>query len=253
MKSYLSLDTEAKLKKTNKLPPHIHFIGIGGIGMSALAMILARNGYSISGSDQKKSLTLKELAENQIHIFQTQEESNIEEIFKVHRKNILVVISSAIREDNLELCKAKKYNLTINHRSEILAFLIEQKRSIIVSGSHGKTTTSTYITTLFSYSNKNPTAIIGGIVPLYKKNYNFGDSEFLIAEADESDGSLVKFNPNIGVITNLELEHVDHYLDLEDLIKTMKQFAQKCKYLITNFDCKNLKNNIKRLIDHLGK
>ena len=227
MKSYLSLDTEAKLKKTQELPPHIHFIGIGGIGMSALAMILAKNGYSISGSDQKKSLTLKELAENQIHIFQTQEESNIDEIFKVHGKNILVVISSAIREDNLELCKAKKYNLTINHRSEILAFLIEQKKSIIVSGSHGKTTTSTYITTLFSYANKNPTAIIGGIVPLYKKNYNFSDSELLIAEADESDGSLVKFNPNIGLITNLELEHVDHYLDLEDLIKTMKQFAQK--------------------------
>ena len=168
MKSYLSLDTEAQLKKKQELPPHIHFIGIGGIGMSALAMILAKNGYSISGSDQKKSFTLKKLADNQVHIFQSQEESNIDQIIKVYGKDILVVRSSAIREDNLELCKAKKYNLTINHRSEILAFLIEQKRSIIVSGSHGKTTTSTYITTLFSYANKSPTAIIGGIVPLYK-------------------------------------------------------------------------------------
>ncbi|WP_269623944.1 UDP-N-acetylmuramate--L-alanine ligase [Prochlorococcus marinus] len=244
MKSYLSLDTEEKLKKTQELPPHIHFIGIGGIGMSALAMILAKNGYSISGSDQKKSLTLKELAANKIHIFQAQEESNITEIFKVHGKNILVVISSAIGEDNLELCKAKKYNLTINHRSEILAFLINQKRSIIISGSHGKTTTSTYITTLFSHANINPTAIIGGIVPLYQRNYNVSDSNFLIAEADESDGSLVKFNPNIGVITNLELEHVDHYLNLENLITTMKQFAKNCEYLITNFDCINLKHNI---------
>ena len=153
MKSYLSLDTEAKLNKKQELPPHIHFIGIGGIGMSALAMILAKNGYSISGSDQKKSQNLKELAENDIHIFQYQEESNIDKIFKLHGKNILVVISSAIRQDNLELCKAKKYNLTINHRSEILAFLIEQKKSIIVSGAHGKTTTSTYITTLFAYAN----------------------------------------------------------------------------------------------------
>ena len=245
MRSYLLLDTEAKLKKSQELPPHIHFIGIGGIGMSALAMILAKNGYSISGSDQKKSLTLKKLAEHQIYIFQTQEESNIDEILKAHGKNILVVRSSAIREDNLELCKAKKYNLKINHRSEILAFLIEQKKSIIISGSHGKTTTSTYITTLFSYANRNPTAIIGGIVPLYKRNYNVSKSDLLIAEADESDGSLVKFNPNIGVITNLELEHVDHYLDLEDLINTMKQFAQKCECLITNFDCENLKNNIK--------
>ncbi|WP_071841073.1 UDP-N-acetylmuramate--L-alanine ligase [Prochlorococcus sp. MIT 0801] len=233
-----------KLKKTTELPTHIHFIGIGGIGMSALAMILAKKGYSISGSDQKKNLTLKKLAENKVHTFPTQAESNIDEILKVHGKNILVVRSSAIHRDNSELSKARKYNLTIKHRSEILAFLIEQKRSIIVSGSHGKTTTSTYITTLFSYANKNPTAIIGGIIPLYKKNYNFGNSEFLIAEADESDGSLVNFNPNIGLITNLELEHVDHYLDLEDLIKTMKQFAQKCECLITNFDCENLRDNI---------
>ena len=113
MKSYLSKDTEAKLKKTKELPPHIHFIGIGGIGMSALAIILAKNGYSISGSDEKKSLTLKKLAENQIYIFETQEESNIDEILKIHGKNILVVLSSAINEDNLELQKAKKYKLTI--------------------------------------------------------------------------------------------------------------------------------------------
>ncbi len=244
MKSYLSNDTEAKLKKSKELPPHIHFIGIGGIGMSALAMILAQQGYSISGSDQKKNLTLKKLEGNKVHIFPTQVESNIDEIFKVHEKNILIVKSSAIHRDNLELCKAKKYNLKIKHRSEILAFLIKQKRSIIVSGSHGKTTTSTYITTLFSYANKSPTAIIGGIVPLYKSNYNFGNSEFLIAEADESDGSLVKFNPNIGLITNLELEHVDHYQDLEELIETMKQFAGKCEGLITNYDCDNLRFNI---------
>ena len=172
--------------------------------MSALAMILAKNGYSISGSDQKTSLTLKDLARDQIHIFQTQEESNIDEILKVHGKDTLIVISSAIRKDNLELCKAKKYNLKIKHRSEILAFLIKQKKSVIVSGSHGKTTTSTYITTLFYYANRNPTAIIGGIIPVYKRNYNFSESELLIAEADESDGSLVKFNPSIGIITNLE-------------------------------------------------
>ncbi len=213
--------------------------------MSALAMILAKQGYSISGSDQKKNLTLKKLEENKVQIFPTQVESNIDKIHKVYGKDILVVRSSAIHRDNLELCKAKKYNLKIKHRSEILACLIKQKRSIIVSGSHGKTTTSTYITTLFSYANKNPTAIIGGVVPLYKSNYNFGNSEFLIAEADESDGSLVKFNPSIGLITNLELEHVDHYLDLEDLIETMKHFAKKCECLISNFDCGNLRANIK--------
>ena len=244
MKSYLSLDTKVKLKKLRVLPPHIHFIGIGGIGMSALAMILAKNGYSISGSDIKNSHILKELANNQVIIFNTQKESNIDKIFEKKNKNILVVISSAIRPENLELKKAKECKLQIKHRSEILKFLIDQKKSIVITGSHGKTTTSTYITTILSILKKDPTAVIGGIVPLYNKNYNVSNSEILVAEADESDGSLVKFNPSIGIITNLELEHVDHYLNLEDLIKTMKQFAQNCECLISNYDCKNLKYNI---------
>ena len=247
MKRYVSLDTQVKLKKSQHLPPQIHFIGVGGIGMSALAMILAKSGYSISGSDNKKSSILKELASNDINIFETQEAKNIDQIIKVNKNNqrILIVISSAITEDNLELKRAQKYNLSIKHRSEILAFLIDQNKSIVVSGSHGKTTTSTYITTILSIANENPKAIIGGIVPLYKTNYNCGDGELIIAEADESDGSLVKLNPNIGIITNIELEHVDHYQNLEDLIKTMKAFSDNCKYLIGNADCQNIKKNIK--------
>ena len=213
--------------------------------MSALAMILAKSGYSISGSDQKKSSILQELALNNRNIFQTQEESNIDKIVRNKKKeNILIVISSAIRENNQELKKAKKYNLPIKYRSEILKLLIDQKKSIVISGSHGKTTTSTYITTILSIAKKNHTAIIGGIVPLYNKNYKISHSELLVAEADESDGSLIEFNPNIGLITNIELEHVDHYKNLEELIKTMKQFAQNCKYLITNYDCENLKKNL---------
>jgi len=212
--------------------------------MSALAMILAKSGYSISGSDNKKSSMLKELAANDINIFESQEPKNIDQIIKVNNKNTLVVISSAIREDNLELNRARKCNLTVKHRSEILAWLIDKNNSIVVSGSHGKTTTSTYITTILSLANKEPTAIIGGIVPLYKKNYNFGDGQLLIAEADESDGSLIQFKPNIGVITNIELEHVDHYKNLEDVIITMKNFAGNCKYLIGNADCKNVRKNI---------
>ena len=214
--------------------------------MSALAMILAKSGYSISGSDNKKSSIIKELAANNINIFENQKEENIDKIIKVINKNkkTLVVISSAIPEDNLELNRAKKYNLEIKHRSEILSWLIDQNNSIIISGSHGKTTTSTYITTILSLANKHPTAVIGGIVPLYKKNYNIGNRKLLIAEADESDGSLIQFKPNIGVITNIELEHVDHYKNLEDLIKTMKNFASNCKCLIGNADCKNIKKHI---------
>ena len=213
--------------------------------MSSLAMILNKNGHSISGSDQKKSHILKELAANYVNIFPTQEESNIEQIIQEKKKkNILIVISSAINEDNLELKKAKEYNLEVKHRSEILNLLSDQKKSIIISGSHGKTTTSTYITTILSILQQDPTAVIGGIVPLYKKNYNVSDGRLFVAEADESDGSLIKYNPNIGIITNIELEHVDHYKNLEDLIKTMKHFAQNCQCLIANFDCPNIKNNL---------
>ena len=194
--------------------------------MSALAMILAKSGYSISGSDNKKSSILKELSENDINIFEDQEALNIDSIIKVHKdSNILIVISSAISEDNLELKRAKKLNLSIKHRSDLLALFIDQNKSVVISGSHGKTTTSTYITTILSIANQEPTAIIGGIVPLYKKNYNFGNGQLLIAEADESDGSLVKFNPSIGIITNIELEHVDHYINLDDLINTMQKFS----------------------------
>ena len=213
--------------------------------MSALAMILLKKGYSISGSDQKKVPILKELAANNINIFQSQEGLNIEKIYKIYGQNILVVRSSAIRSENLELKKAKKYNLPIKHRSEILKLLIDQKKSIVISGSHGKTTTSTYITTILSLLKQDHTAVIGGIVPLYKRNYKISNSEMLLAEADESDGSLVQFFPNIGLITNIELEHVDHYKSLSELIITMKKFGHNCKYLIANFDCKNLKNNIK--------
>ncbi len=212
--------------------------------MSALAMILAKNGYSISGSDIKNSPILEDLANNHVNIFNTQKESNIDKILDKQNKNILVVISSAIRADNVELKKAKKCNLQIIHRSEILQSLINQKKSIVISGSHGKTTTSTYITSILSILKKDPNAVIGGIVPLYKKNYNVSNSDILVAEADESDGSLVTFHPNIGIITNIELEHIDHYKNLEDIIKVMKEFAGNSDYLIANYDCQNLKNNI---------
>ncbi len=212
--------------------------------MSALAMIMSKQGYSISGSDCKKTPILKDLANNKIYIFQNQEELNIEKLYKVHGKNILIVKSSAINDKNLELSKAKEYNLNIQHRSDVLTFLIDQKKSIVVSGSHGKTTTSTYITTLLFCANKYPTAIIGGVVPSLKRNYNYSNSELLIAEGDESDGTLVKFKPSIGVITNIEFEHVDHYINLENLIQTMNKFAQNCQVLIANYDCENTKLNI---------
>ena len=231
----------------NTQEAHIHFIGVGGIGMSALAAILQERGYSISGSDKQSSNAVKRLSASGMQIFSTQNATNIKTICKNKCFPPLVVISSAVPSANEELQAAKKANLKIYHRSDILAALIKKQPSIAVAGSHGKTTTSTFITTLLAKSNQDPTAIIGGVIPHFKSNSHAGLGRFLVAEADESDGSLVKFKAQIGVITNLELDHTDHYQDLQSLIKTMQMFAKNCKHLLANYDCPNIRKNIKAL------
>ena len=224
---------------------HIHFIGVGGIGMSGLAAILNDRGYSVSGSDKQPSTTLERLSASGIKIFNKQNATNIQAICKSNCIQPLVVVSSAIPSCNQEFQAAQKAKLKICHRSDILAELIKQQPSIAVAGSHGKTTTSTFITTLLAQSNQDPTAVIGGVIPYYKSNNHVGQGKFLVAEADESDGSLVKFQAELGVITNLELDHIDHYKDLDSLIKTIKVFEKSCKNSLANFDCPTIRQNIK--------
>lgn len=231
-----------------KLPPidqPIHFIGIGGVGMSALALILNENGYLISGSDKKTPNTIKNLEKNQIRIFPEQSTENICSLVEESKILPLIVISTAIKDSNEELQAAHKAGLRVIHRSDLLAALIEQKESIVVAGSHGKTTTSTIITTLLALSKQDPTAVIGGIVPHYNSNGHSGKSQFLVAEADESDGSLIKFHSSIGVLTNLELEHTEHYENINQLISTLQKFSNASKTLIANFDCAIVKKNFK--------
>ncbi len=223
----------------------IHFIGIGGIGMSALAIILLRRGFCISGSDKSQSPTLSDLSKEKIKIFTEQGSQNIEILCKKTSTKPLVVISSAIPKDNAELKAAIKAKLEIWHRSDLLAALINNQPSIAVAGSHGKTTTSTIITTLLAVANEDPTAIIGGYVPYLGTNGHAGEGKLLVAEADESDKSLIKFLPNLGVITNLELDHTDKYKDLDELIATIQTFTNNCKYSLGNFDCLTLRRNFK--------
>ena len=213
--------------------------------MSALALILMKRGYSISGSDQKPSQFLKSLSAQGIKIFKQQNATNIQTICQNNYVQTLVVVSTAVPNSNPELKAAKKAKLKICHRSDILAALIQQQPSIAVAGSHGKTTTSTFITTLLAKSNQDPTAVIGGVIPYFNSNGHAGLGKLLVAEADESDGSLVKFHAQLGLITNLELDHTDHYPDLNALIKTMKVFSKNCKHLLANYDCPNLRKNIK--------
>ncbi|MFM9103846.1 MAG: Mur ligase family protein, partial [Cyanobium sp.] len=137
-----------------------------------------------------------------------------------------MVLSSAVPESNPEVQEARRQGLGLCHRSDVLAALIASQPSIAVAGSHGKTTTSTLIATLLEATGHDPTAVIGGIVPAFASNGRHGAGRLLVAEADESDGSLVKFNASLALLTNIELDHTDHYPDLDALIATLRRFAQ---------------------------
>lgn len=214
----------------------IHFIGIGGIGMSALALILAERGHRVSGSEPKQSPIVQGLQKLGVRVFPEQLASTIETLSQGHGEAPQIVVSSAIPDHNPELKAARSLGLTVLHRSDLLAALIAEQPSIAVAGSHGKTTTSTVITTLLAAAGEDPTAVIGGVVPCYGSNGHAGAGRLLVAEADESDGSLVKFKAHLGVITNLELDHTDHYADLNDLIATLQRFGDGCGRLLANHD-----------------
>ena len=214
----------------------VHFIGVGGIGMSALARILADRGQTVSGSDPRDNATVQNLRDRGVRIFSEQTAASINTLLEAHERAPIVVISTAIPDDNPELVRARERGLNIWHRSDLLAALISQQPAIAVAGSHGKTTTSTLITTLLHQAGEDPTAVIGGIVPCIGSNGHSGQGRLLVAEADESDGSLVKFQASLGLITNLELDHTDHYRGLDDLIKTLQRFGNGCDRLLANLD-----------------
>ncbi len=217
---------------------HVHFIGIGGVGMSGLALILLDRGFSVSGSDQQKKANLQKLISKGARIFFSQTAENIESIRTLtNGRKPLVVLSSAIDPNNPELIATKQAQIEIWHRSDLLAALIQEQEAIVVAGTHGKTTTSTIITTMLALAQKDPTAVIGGLVPHYNSNAHSGSAALLVAEADESDGTLVKFHPSIGLITNLELDHIDFYKNLEHMIQTFQIFCNQSKLIIANYDC----------------
>ncbi len=214
----------------------LHFIGVGGIGMSALAVILADRGFQISGSDSRDTAAVRDLRQRGVRVHRDQSAATIKALCADMVRAPLVVVSSAVPSGNPELEAAHKAGLAVVHRSDVLAALINSQPSIAVAGSHGKTTTSTLVATLLEASGNDPTAVIGGIVPAFRSNARAGQGRLLVAEADESDGSLVKFRPSLGLITNLELDHTDHYPNLEALIETLRSFAAGCETVLANRD-----------------
>ncbi|MDS1029577.1 UDP-N-acetylmuramate--L-alanine ligase [Bacillota bacterium LX-D] len=195
-----------------------HFIGIGGSGMSGLAKILLEIGVKVSGSDQKLSKTTKELTNLGAQIYQEHSGENI-------LPGITMVIrSTAIPPDNPELVKAQELHIPIIHRGELLAKLTEKQKTIAVAGAHGKTTTTSMLATIFYKHGLDPTVAVGGKVLDIGSNAKYGKGEYLVAEADESDGSFLKLHPYVAVVTNIEDDHLDHYGSVENIIKAFEQF-----------------------------
>ena len=229
----------------------IHFIGIGGIGMSGLAYVLARRGLPVSGSDLRSTNITQKLAAEGAHIFLQQDASNLE-FFDNHPSGQTpqIICSTAIGKTNGELTAALVRGCPIFHRSDVLAAMIGEYVSIGVAGTHGKTTTSSAIGYMLVAADVDPTIVVGGEVTAWDGNARVGKSQYFVAEVDESDGSLVKHSPKIGVITNIELDHPDHYKSLEQVIDTFTTFSQHCQVTIGSIDCAIVRDRIQPTISY---
>ena len=214
--------------------------------MSALAEVLVARGFRVSGSDICCSRSVHTLRRAGAQISLQQGPEVVENLRKDHRLPPLVVTSSAIKEDNPELVAVRAAGeMEVIHRSDLLADLLaSHPRSVAVAGAHGKTTTSTILSTVLMEAGTDPTVVVGGVVPWFGSNGRHGGGDVAVVEADESDGTLVKFRPRIGIITNLELDHTDHYTDISHLLDTMAEFGGNCQTLLTSGDCPLLSRHL---------
>ncbi|MEB3828021.1 UDP-N-acetylmuramate--L-alanine ligase [Phormidium sp. CCY1219] len=259
-----------------------HFIGIGGIGMSALAYILAKRQVPVYGSDIHSSHITERLQDNGAHIFWRQDANNLEffrqtlasgeeaELPTALNKNgkhglsavtpqtvksaesvtlpashlPQVICSTAIDPANSEYRAALELGCPVFHRSELLAALISEYQSIAVAGTHGKTTTSSMMAYMLLEARLDPTIVVGGEVKAWEGNARLGDGPYLVAEADESDGSLAKLSAYIGVVTNIELDHPDHYQNLDEVVDIFKVFKKRCQHLVGCIDCETVSRTL---------
>lgn len=201
---------------------NIHFIGIGGAGMSAIAYVLLKRGYEVSGSDLNAGHMSAHLAEEGAMVYMGHAACQVDDAEAV-------VISTAIHPDNPELVAAKERNLMVLHRSDVLAAIMNAADGVAVAGAHGKTTTSAMISCIAAESGVDPTVIIGGEVSSLGGNARNGAGRFVVAEADESDGSFLKLYPYLAVVTNIEDDHLDHYGTEENIYQAFKQFVGNLK------------------------
>ena len=222
----------------------IHFVGIGGAGMIGIARVLLKKGYVISGSDIVDSSELKKLRKDGAKVFIGHKKDNI-------KGANLLVVSSAVSPKNPELVQAKKESITSIPRAEMLGSLMIGYDSIAVAGSHGKTTTTSIIAKIFSVANLSPTYVVGGKVLSTDENSDLGEGKYIVAEADESDGSFVHLQPDVAVLTNIDDDHLVHFNNIfENLLDSFVLFSENVPfygYMVINGDDKNIKKISKRI------
>src|SRR5881394_1129591 len=205
-------------------PQHLHFTGIGGIGMSGIAEVLLNLGYRISGSDVKLSAITERLAGMGATVYEGHEASNI-------NGARALVVSSAVDEQNPEVQEARRIGIPVIPRGELLAELMRLKFGIAVAGSHGKTTTTSMAATILNFAGLDPTVVVGGKVgTMGGANARVGHSDFLLVESDESDRSFLKLAPIIAVVTNIDREHLDCYSSLDDIRASFIEFVNKVPF-----------------------
>jgi UDP-N-acetylmuramate--alanine ligase len=224
---------------------HVHFVGIGGIGMSGIAEVLLNLGYRVSGSDLKASDITRRLGSLGATLFEGHRAENL-----VHAD--VVVISSAVRKDNPEVVSARQRKIPVIPRAEMLAELMRLKYAVAVAGSHGKTTTTSMVATVLSAAGLDPTAVVGGKVNVLDSNAKLGKSELMVVEADESDGSFLHLHPSISIVTNIDPEHMDHYGTLDNLKDAFTTFCNRVPFYGLNVLC--LDNpNVQSLLPRMEK
>jgi len=215
----------------------IHFVGIGGIGMSGLSLIMKGMGFNVQGSDILNNKNIDRLKKNKIKILIKHSKKNIS-------KATILVISSAIKKNNPELLEARRKQLPIYKRGEMLAHIVSLTKNIVVTGSHGKTTTTSLLAAIFSKTKLDPTIINGGVLNSLKNSAKLGKSDWCILEADESDGSFIHVPPTYSIVTNIDREHMDFYKSMNDLKSLFIRFIKKVPSFGKSFICIDNKNNI---------
>ena len=225
---------------------HVHFVGIGGIGMSGIAEVLVNLGFRVSGSDARKSPVTDRLQRMGVEFAEGHAAENVGDAH-------VVVRSTAVREDNPEIDEAHRRSIPVIPRAEMLAELMRLKpHTVAVAGSHGKTTTTSMVATVLGHAGMDPTIVVGGVVGAFGSNAHLGTSDLMVVEADESDRSFLMLTPTIAVVTNIDREHMDYYHDMDDVRACFRNFVNKVPFYGASVLCLD-DPNVQAIIPHVER